>query len=131
LNSIENLNKTLKTILLIWSMASIIAGIALYFFSFALLLQGIGLEAMLWGSINLVIAFILLRRREHILEKIKRELTISISLDFIYPIIGLPLILLGQDAFLIGNGYGIIIQGAFLLVLDLVYLRRFKQFHET
>ncbi|MFW9909591.1 MAG: DUF6992 family protein [Candidatus Thorarchaeota archaeon] len=127
MTSIENLNKTLGNTLLIWSMASIITGIALYFFSYYLLLQGIGLEAMLWGSINLVIAFVLLRRREHILEKIRRELTISIGLDFIYPIIGLPLIVLGQDEFLIGNGYGIIIQGAFLLVLDLAYLRKFKQ----
>lgn len=128
MTSIETLNKTLGNTLLIWSTASIITGFALYFFSFYLLLQGIGLEAMLWGSINLVIAFVLLRRKEHILEKIRRELTISIVLDFIYPIIGLPLILLGQDEFLIGNGYGIIIQGAFLLVLDLTYLRKFKQF---
>jgi len=128
LTSIENLNKKLGNTLLIWSVASIIAGIALYFFSFLLLLQGIGLEAMLWGLINLVIAFKILKRKEHVLEKIKRELSISIGLDFIYPIIGLPLILLGQDAYLVGNGYGIIIQGAFLLILDLAYLRRFKQF---
>jgi hypothetical protein len=128
LTSIENLNKTLGNSLLIWSTVSIIAGVALYFFSFVLLLQGIGLEAMLWGLINLVIAFKILKRKEHVLEKIKRELSISIGLDFIYPIIGLPLILLGQDAYLVGNGYGIIIQGAFLLILDLAYLRRFNQF---
>jgi hypothetical protein len=82
---------------------------------------------MLWGLINLIIAFKLLKRKEHTLEKIRRELFISIGMDFIYPIIGLPLIFLGYDEYLVGNGYGIIIQGAFLLVLDLSYLRRFKQ----
>lgn len=128
MTSIENLNKKLGNTLLIWSVASIIVGIALYFFSFVSLLQGIGFEAMLWGLINLLIAFKLLKRKEHVLEKIRRELSVSIGLDFIYPIIGLPLIFLGQDAYLVGNGYGIIIQGAFLLVLDLAYLRRFKQF---
>jgi hypothetical protein len=112
---------------LIWSTASIIAGIALYFFSFVPLIQGIGFQSMLWGLINLIIALKLLQRKEHVLEKIRRELFASIGLDFIYPIIGLPLIFLGQDAYLVGNGYGIIIQGAFLLVLDLTFLRRFKQ----
>ena len=82
---------------------------------------------MLWGLINLIIALKLLKRKEHTLEKIRRELYTSIGMDFIYPIIGLPLIFLGQDAYLVGNGYGIIIQGAFLLVLDLAYFWRFKQ----
>lgn len=127
MTSIENLNKKLGNTLLIWSVVSIIVGIALYFFSFVPLLQGIGFEAMLWGLINLVIAFKLLKRKEHALEKIRRELFVSIGLDFIYPIIGLPLIFLGQDAYLVGNGYGIILQGVFLLVLDLAYLRRFNQ----
>jgi len=126
LTSIENLNKKLGIILLIWSVASIIVGVALFFFSFVPLLQGIGLESMLWGLINLVLAFKLLKQKEHTLEKTKRELFLSIGLDFIYPIIGLPLIFLGQDAYLVGNGYGIILQGAFLLVLDLTYLRRFR-----
>lgn len=126
MTSIENLNKKLGIILLIWSVASIIVGVALFFFSFVPLLQGIGLESMLWGLINLVLAFKLLKQKEHTLEKTKRELFLSIGLDFIYPIIGLPLIFLGQDAYLVGNGYGIILQGAFLLVLDLTYLRRFR-----
>ncbi|MFW9846701.1 MAG: DUF6992 family protein, partial [Candidatus Thorarchaeota archaeon] len=113
MTSIEKLNETLGKILLIWSISSVIVGIVLYFFSFISLIQGIGLQAMLWGFINLVLAFTLLRRKEHILEKIRRELSVSLALDIIYPVIGLPLILLGQDAYLVGNGYGIIIQGAF------------------
>ncbi|MFW9863659.1 MAG: DUF6992 family protein [Candidatus Thorarchaeota archaeon] len=127
MTSIEKLNETLGRILLIWSISSVIFGIALYFFSFNPLVQGIGLQAMLWGFINLALAFILLKRKEHTLEKTRRELSASLALDFIYPIIGLPLILLGQDAYLVGNGYGIIIQGAFLLVLDLSFFRRFRQ----
>ncbi len=68
MTSIENLNKTLGNTLLIWCIASIIVGIPLYFFSFVLLLQGIGFQAMLWGLINLVIAVKLLKRKEHVLE---------------------------------------------------------------
>ena len=127
MTSIENLNKKLGNTLLIWSTGSILVGIALYFFSFDPFLVGIGVQAMLWGFINLLIAIKLLRRKEHSLEKIRQELFTSIGLDFIYPIIGLPLIFLGQDVYLIGNGYGIIIQGAFLFILDLSYLRIFKQ----
>ena len=127
MTSLENLNNNLGNILLVWSLASIIVGIVLYLFSFALLLQGIGLQAALWGLINLALAIRLLKQKEHTLEKTRRELFISIGLDFIYPIIGLPLIFLGQDAYLVGNGYGIIIQGAFLLVLDLVFLRIFRK----
>lgn len=127
LTSIEKLNEILGKTLLVWSITSIIVGIVLYFLSFVPLIQGIGFESMLWGFINLVIALKLLRRTEHVLEKIRRELFVSLGLDLIYPVIGLPLILLGQDAYLIGNGYGIIIQGVFLFVLDLSYFRRFKQ----
>lgn len=127
LTSLEKLNETLGRILLIWSIASVVAGIALFFLSFNPLIQGIGLQAMLWGFINLALALTLLKRKEHTLEKTRRELSASLALDFIYPIIGLPLILLGQDAYLVGNGYGIIIQGAFLLVLDLSFFRRFRQ----
>ncbi|MFX0054078.1 MAG: DUF6992 family protein [Promethearchaeota archaeon] len=127
MTSLEKLNETLGRILLIWSIASVVAGIALFFLSFNPLIQGIGLQAMLWGFINLALALTLLKRKEHTLEKTRRELSASLALDFIYPIIGLPLILLGQDAYLVGNGYGIIIQGAFLLVLDLSFFRRFRQ----
>ncbi|MFX1484493.1 MAG: hypothetical protein ACFFCP_15045, partial [Promethearchaeota archaeon] len=93
MTSIENLNKILGNTLLIWSTTSIIVGIILSFRYFELLLQGIGLQAMLWGFINLVLAVKILKRKEHVPEKIKRELSISLSLDLIYPIIGLPLIL--------------------------------------
>jgi len=127
LTSIEKLNETLGRILSIWSVSCIIVGIALYFFSFNPLIQGIGFQAMLWGFINLALASMLLKRKEHTLEKTRRELSLSLALDVIYPIIGLPLILLGQDAYLVGNGYGILIQGAFLLMLDLSYFRRFRQ----
>jgi len=112
---------------MIWSTGSIVVGTFLYFFSYVPLLQGIGLQAMLWGLINLVLAVKLLKQEEHTQEKTKRELSISLGLDLIYPIIGLPLIFLGPDAYLVGNGYGIIIQGAFLLMLDLAFLRRYRQ----
>ncbi|MFW9926775.1 MAG: DUF6992 family protein [Candidatus Thorarchaeota archaeon] len=127
MTSLEHLNKTLGNILMIWSTGSIVVGTLLFFFSYVPILQGIGLQAMLWGLINLVLAVKLLKQEEHTQEKTRRELSISLGLDLIYPIIGLPLLFLGPDAYLVGNGYGIIIQGAFLLALDLAFLRRFKQ----
>ena len=127
MTSIENLTKRIGNALSVWSIASIISGIALYFFSFIPLLQGIGFQAILWGGIDLVIIFTVLKRKEHPPEKIKRELNTSIRLEVIYLIIGfLILIIMGQDLYFAGHGIGIIIQGVFLLLLDLYYLTRLK-----
>jgi hypothetical protein len=82
---------------------------------------------VIWGFINLALAQKIAKRTDHNLEKIRREISISFGMDLIYPIIGLPLVFLGPDAYFVGNGYGILLQGAFLLVLDLAYLRRFNQ----
>jgi len=124
MTSIESLTKRIGNTLLVWSIASIIVGFALYFFSFDPLFQGMGFQAMLWGGIDLVVFFTVLKRRQHDLEKIKQELTISIRLEVIYLIIGLLILLfMGQDPYFAGHGYGIIIQGLFLIFLDLYYYR--------
>jgi hypothetical protein len=129
LTSIEKLTVRIGNTLLIWSIASIIAGIAMYFFSFDPLLQGIGFQAVLWGVIDLVVFFTVLRRREHALAKIRQELTTSIRLEVIYIIIGLLiLIFMGQDPYFAGHGYGIIFQGVFLIGLDLYYYRSLGSF---
>jgi hypothetical protein len=126
--SIERLNELLGKILFVWSISCIIAGLSLHLFSLVLLYQGIGFQFALWGFINLIISITLLRRTDHSLDKIKRELYTSLTLDAIYPIIGLILIIFfGYDAYLLGNGYGIILQGVFLTVLDLSYYRTFRQ----
>ncbi|MFW9927549.1 MAG: DUF6992 family protein, partial [Candidatus Thorarchaeota archaeon] len=81
MTSLEHLNKKLGKILVIWSTGSIVVGILLYFLSYVPLLQGIGLQSMLWGLINLVLAVKLLKQEEHTQEKTKRELSISLGLD--------------------------------------------------
>lgn len=129
MTSIEKLTERIGNTLLIWSVASIIVGIALYFFSFTPFFQGIGFQAVLWGLIDLVVFFTVLKRKEQALEKIKRELSISIRLEVIYLIIGMALLIfMGQDPYFAGHGYGIIIQGLFLLILDIYYFRRLGQF---
>ncbi|MBD3406279.1 MAG: hypothetical protein GF411_09235 [Candidatus Lokiarchaeota archaeon] len=119
----QGLGKSLLT----WSISSIIVGSLLYFFGFPLL-QGIGLMAILWGFIDLIIAgYTLKKQKDSPAADLAKVLLINVGLDIIYQAIGLLLILFGwQDEFMIGNGIGIIIQGAFLFVLDLFYYRKMK-----
>jgi hypothetical protein len=125
------LTRGLGTRLLVWSLGSFVIGIFL-FFSTTPLLQGIGLQAMLWGVIDGFIgAFAFLGKKEQPAENIARILGINVGLDVIYQLIGLSVLLfLWQDAYMMGNGIGVIIQGAFLFVLDLFYYTRFKQLTE-
>ncbi len=113
--------------LLLWSISSSVVGIMLYFTSIPLI-QGIGLQAMLWGVIDLVIAVFTLRKNnEQPIEKLANILRINTGLDIVYQIIGiLLLVFFWQNPFVAGNGIGVIIQGAFLFVLDLYYWIRFR-----
>jgi hypothetical protein len=97
------------------------------------LLQGIGLQALLWGIIDAIIAvFGVFRAKEQTAMKAARFLRINVYLDIIYQVVGVLLIVfLWLDAFLLGNGIGIIIQGAFLFVLDLYFYRRFAAITTT
>ena len=120
----RGLGKTLLT----WSVLSITSGILLYLTPF-LFIQGVGLQAIIWGIIDAVIAlFTLYKQSKQDLDKISMVLRINVGLDIIYQIIGfLLLVFLWQDLFIAGNGLGVIIQGAFLLVLDLYYYSKFRQ----
>ena len=111
-----------------WSVASFISGILLYLTAIPRL-QGIGVQAVLWGIIDAVIAlFTLYRQRDEAPEKLARILLINVGLDVIYQVVGIILIVsMWLDPFAVGNGVGIIIQGAFLFILDLYYYARMKQ----
>ncbi|MDO8056730.1 MAG: hypothetical protein Q6361_07710, partial [Candidatus Hermodarchaeota archaeon] len=66
------------------------------------------------------------RSKEQTAVKAARFLRINVYLDILYQVVGVLLIVfLWQDAFLLGNGIGVIIQGAFLFMLDLYFYRRF------
>jgi hypothetical protein len=128
LASITELSRGLGKTLLIWSVSSIIIGIMLYIFSVPLV-QGIGLQAIFWGIIDALIAlFTLFKQSNKKIGELIKILRINVGLDIVYQIVGvLLLVLMWQDMFIAGNGIGVIIQGAFLLFLDLYYLLKMKR----
>ncbi|MFW9831163.1 MAG: DUF6992 family protein [Candidatus Thorarchaeota archaeon] len=124
---VNRLVRLLGRALIAWSIASIIVGVILLLVPVSLL-QGIGLQAFLWGLIDILIAVVgIFRQKEQSAGKAARFLRINVFLDVGYQLVGLVLIVfLWQNAFLLGNGVGIIIQGAFLFVVDLYFYRKFK-----
>ncbi|MHA3962126.1 MAG: DUF6992 family protein [Candidatus Thorarchaeota archaeon SMTZ1-45] len=115
--------------LLTWSILNVIIGGLFFFISPFSFLKGIGLQGILWGLIDAVIAlFTLFKQNTQLIEKISKVLRINIVLDIGYQLVGITLLVFfWQDAFLAGNGLGVIIQGLFLFFLDLYYYLRFNQ----
>ena len=109
--------------LMTWSVSSLIVGIVMYLSYPGTLLGGIGLQAIIWGAIDLAIAsFILFKQKDQSVTKIKRVVSINIYLDILYQVVGLIVVVVYfQNLFLVGNGIGVIIQGFFLLLLDRSY----------
>jgi hypothetical protein len=128
MSSTIDLTRGLGKTLLVWSVASFIFGIITFFIPNSLI-QGIGLQAILWGIIDGIIAgFALLNQKDDSAEKFARILKINVGLDVVYQIVGVLLILFaGADLYMTGNGIGVIIQGAFLFILDFFYWTRMKQ----
>lgn len=125
-SSNSNLNKRIALPLLIWGIINTIVG-ALYFIPASDLIKGVLLQALFWGLIDAILGLITyLRKKEFKLEKIKKILLINTYLDVLYVVIGIILIMLGISAFLAGNGLGIIIQGLFLFIVDLIHYRYIK-----
>ncbi len=123
----RRLTRRLGMILIAWSLSSIVVAMMLLFVPISVL-QGIGLQALLWGIIDAIIAVVgVFRKQEQSADKAARFLRINVFLDVGYQLVGILLIVfLWQDAFLLGNGVGIIIQGVFLFVLDLYFYRKFR-----
>ena len=128
----NKLARQLGRALISWSVASIIAGVILLLLPVSLL-QGIGLQALLWGIIDIIIALVgIFRQKEQSAIKATRVLRINIFLDIGYMLVGVLLIVfLWIDSFILGNGIGIIIQGAFLFGLDLYFYQQFKALGES
>jgi len=124
----DQLSRGLGKTLLVWSIMSILLGLFLYL-SNSSLIQGIAVQAILWGIIDAVIAsFALFKQNDQTVEKMVKILGINVGLDIFYQVLGLfLLIFMWQDAFAAGNGIGVVIQGAFLFVLDLYYFYQFKK----
>ncbi len=126
--------------LLLWSALSIAAGAALLVFGDAFW-RGFGLQAVVWGAIDAAIAIFGRRSAERRLARyartggmtaetetreaagLRRLLWINTGLDVLYVAGGLLLAnTLGQtDEFARGNGWGIVVQGGFLFLFDLLH----------
>ncbi len=122
--------------LLAWSAASVIAGVLLLALGDPWW-QGFGLQAVVWGAIDGAIGLIGIvsagrsRRRAaddpaadaREARKLRRLLLLNAGLDVLY--IAGGLIVAGPvaagDPFVAGNGWGIVLQGAFLLLFDLLH----------
>ena len=122
-----NLKKKIAIPLLIWGIINVIAGI-FYLFPSTELIQGFLIQAFFWGLIDGIIGLLAyLSKKELNLEKIKKIFLINVYLDVLYIIIGVLLILFANSGILIGTGYGLVIQGAFLLIVDLYHYMHIKK----
>jgi hypothetical protein len=120
---IKELSRGIGRLLSLWSIVSIAVGVVLNISSPGTLVGGIGLQAIIWGAIDAVIAaYILVKQKEQSITKVARTVYINLYLDIVYQIVGFfVIVILYRNPYFVGNGIGIIIQGFFLLLLDLNY----------
>ncbi len=125
--------------LLLWSALSITAGGILLLAGDAFW-RGFGLQAVVWGAIDAGIALFGRRSAQgrqasappgpettaREARNLRRLLWINSGLDVLYVAGGLLLVAtLGRsDPFAAGSGWGIVLQGSFLFVFDLLHARR-------
>ena len=123
------LSRSIGRLLLIWAIASIIIGLVTLFGYPGSIIAGIGLQAIIWGAIDAVIAtYILVKQKEQSVEKIASTVYKNLYLDVVYQIVGVLIIItLFQDPYLLGNGIGVVIQGFFLFVLDMYYYKELRR----
>ncbi len=146
--SIWSLQRQLSRNLLVWSALSVGIGVALLpdIFSWSTpFWRGVGLQGVVWGVIDAGIAvfgLVALRRRRARLDdpyapqsaerearKLRKLLLVNAGLDVLYIAGGVALTLTfgSGDGFARGNGVGIVVQGAFLLLFDIFYAQRTKR----
>ncbi|MFW9844930.1 MAG: DUF6992 family protein [Candidatus Thorarchaeota archaeon] len=123
MTKLTELSQRIGKILVIWGIASIIAGIGLLLVYSLTLLRGIGVQAIIWGVIDAVIAaYILFKQKQESVEKIAKTVSTNIYFDIIFQIVGLIVIIAYYpNLYMVGNGIGVVIQGFFLFILDRTY----------
>jgi D-alanyl-lipoteichoic acid acyltransferase DltB (MBOAT superfamily) len=142
MTDIWNFQTQLTRRLSYWSIASIAIGLPLL--SVDLFWRGVGIQFIVWGAIDLLIAIFGSRsasRRKARLSpdelldtapketaNLKRILLINTALDVFYVAGGIALIFtLGADnPEWRGHGWGIIMQGGFLFFFDLIHALKLK-----
>lgn len=130
--------KILSHRLLAWSLVSIGAGAFLWWLHPGLFWKGFGVQGVVWGIIDALIALLLLRGLKGKIEapheneilrrdasRLRKILLGNAVLDVLYISAGLWIILrLAGDAWLQGTGTGILVQGVFLLLFDVFHALR-------
>jgi carboxylesterase len=115
--------------LMAWSLLSVIIGVTLGIFGDSFW-RAFGIQCLVWGAIDGVIAGFGLRSAakrarppEVEARNLRRLLWVNTGLDGLYIAAGLWLIVALGDEWR-GHGWGIILQGAFLLIFDAVHAWR-------
>ncbi len=124
--------------LFLWGSISIIAGAILFLLESGFW-KGFGIQCFAWGFIDLLIAVFgminTFRKRkagyteEKLLEeskKIRGILLINVALDVLYVSVGviLAIIIKSEDSAWRGHGEGVILQGGFLFLFDLIHAQK-------
>ncbi len=126
--------------LLVWGALSLLAGTALFAWIRSrayrsLLLEQFAIQTAAWGGVDLLLAGIASRglavRDLAGATRLDRFLWLNIGLDAGYVLVGSTLVIagwrLGQRLGLVGAGLGVVVQGAALLVLDLLLATRISR----
>ena len=140
MRSIWDLQTSISRRLLTWSVLSISVGLVLILLGNSFW-KGFGIQAVAWGAIDAAIALLGIlrtnrRRSAHYspelmlqeASRLKRLLLVNFGLDFVYIAIGMALAYLRSEASWQGHGWGIVLQGSFLLFLDFIHAWKAKIF---
>ncbi|MBN1838025.1 MAG: hypothetical protein JW820_19360, partial [Spirochaetales bacterium] len=125
--------------LLAWSLASLLGGTLLVLLTSGFW-EAFGIQALAWGGVDALIALAGLagaRKRpgkggqpgpraddgERRARRLRRVLWINTGLDLLYVTAGVGLIVFfgGRGPAWAGHGWGVVLQGAFLLFFDLIH----------
>ncbi|MBL06686.1 MAG: hypothetical protein CL773_02315 [Chloroflexi bacterium] len=125
---ISFLHRQLAIILTSWGLTSIVMGVTLLFFDVEFL-RSLSIQFLIWGAVNFLLGiFPLIRNSVPNRKRLYKILLINSFLDVIYLIVGILLVLQiffqGESA--VGHGFGVVVQGLFLLVFDTYYGLKFK-----
>ena len=117
------LQRQLSVILTSWGLTSIVMGVTLFFFQVDFL-RSMSYQFLIWGLINFILGIIpLIRNSVPNRSKLYKILLVNSLLDIIYILVSLLLIfqILFEGESSVGHGFGVLIQGLFLLFFDTYY----------
>lgn len=131
-NHIWKFESDLTNRLLVWSILSLLSGLYIWFTSneFG---RGFGIQLAAWGAVDAAIAIVgagtAARRTSTANPKneaifIRKVLWINFGLDVFYILGGFWVIQTYSESFWQGAGWGIILQGVFLFLFDLIHALR-------